>query len=236
MKYNPVLLEKTRQALDKSLTRYARDNDTLYKCLRWICYIMIYWANFFNFVYIVSHSMRLMSTEVTYSDNEISTMKNVLYFAIILFVVLTVGYIVMLCKKYIVANVINLVGGVVGMVYFNNLYADSLFHNGMGSAFHYRHGFPLSIMVFVCVWMIYLSVRQEKIERKAYNEFSEKLYVKYNDRLARLSSESDSPVLLNEDEWREFVNEYSEDLYAPQKLKRSRKHKKRKEEQKQTEE
>ena len=234
MKYNENVLSKTRQALFKSGVHYASTDESLYKTLKIIYLIFFVWAFFINLTHIASYILKIDGNGGHYiiEDSILADMKNSIIFTVIFTLCLLATYIFAVMLKHIASVSLGVVSCVLMIFHFKNIYADSLLTNGIKSSFYTRHLIPLIALLALAVWMGYIGIKQNVIEKRAYTKFVDGLYEQYKQRQARLSEDINGQtafVSLSDEEWKNYINEFADSEQKEYKQKRSLKHKKRKE-------
>ena len=224
MEYNPKILQKTREKLERSGVSYVRTDSGIFKALKWCFYLSAAWASVFLIIMIASHALRLSYDEAIYSVGQLATLRNglntssVILFFFINCIILTAR------KTYIISAPISFITSVAGIIFYHGIYADNLLAHGISSSFYVRHAIPLGLIALFSILIFILYMRERTIERKAYEKLSSSLYENYSQRVKRLSDDTEEIISLSDNEWDKFLN--SSDLdFSPKKLKRSRKNK-----------
>lgn len=221
MKFNPVILNKTREGLSKSGVYYSRTDGGVFKAIKCIYLISILWVDFFCLLMVLGNAMRLRKTDTLYTNTEISTMRGGLYFSAMLAVLLIVCGVFVLFKKHIVPASASVLLSVIGIIFYYNIYENNIVAKGTASPYYLYYALPLVLIAVSSIVMLAINIRQNIIEAKAYELFSEKLYDNFRDRANRLSNNSESPFALTEKEWEEFIDKT--DLSFPKKEKKNKK-------------
>ncbi len=229
MKFDPILLRRTREGLAAAGKTYIKPTDTICHSMKWIIYIGSAWAIFYSLIMIVSHMMQLGNESAIYSVGEIARLKNGITVSIFGIALLILGIIFVAIKKHIAGGAL-LSSGSLGLIaFYVYIYSDSLAINRLGSVFFTRHGIPLTLILVPSILLMIWAIHCNKTERDAYVAFTDRLYYHFKERAKNLSDDNPEAFDLSENEWQKFIIEYSNESFAPEKLKRSRKQKLNKE-------
>ncbi len=222
MQYNPKILQKTREKLERSGVTYIKTDSGIYKALKWCFYLSCAWASVFLIIMIAAHALRLSYDEAIYSVGQLATLRNGLNTSSLILFFIINGIVLTAIKKYIISAPISFITSVAAIIFYRSIYADDILAHGLSSAFFVRHAIPFSLIAIFSALIFIFYMIESTTERKAYEKLSASLYENYSKRIKRLSDEADDIVSLSDDEWNEFLNRSDFD-FTPKKLKRSRK-------------
>ncbi len=225
MKYDPILLRRAREGLAAAGKKYIKPSDAVCHTMKWIIYIGSAWAMFFSLIMILSHIMQLGNENAIYTVAETARLKNGITVSSFGIVLLILGIIFAALKKHIAGGALLSLGSAGMLAFYSYIYADSLAINRLGSVFFTRHGIPLILILIPAVLLLIWAIHCNKVEKDAYTAFTDKLYYHFKERAKNLSSDNPEAFDLSEEEWQKFIAEYSNESFAPKKLKRSRKQK-----------
>lgn len=191
-KYDGVL-KRVRELEEKNGIVYAKTNGALYKTLKVFYTIIFIWSFLMNSITALSYIFRYQSI-----SNK-AEIKDMIITIVAATVALLIGYVLNCVKCYLAGAIATVASVSILLPFFINLFKESLVIFEWALPIYLRYLAPLSLIVFLDIWMTVIALRAQRKTDKQYKKVLENLF---NEQ----SGDDSKPV--SEEEWDSFLENY----------------------------
>lgn len=180
--YNPAILKRAEARREKQGVKILDHTGRLYKAVKALYILAFCWM-------ILMQALYLFGSYMLFANS----IRSALFTVTVTTVLSVAGFILLLCRRYLLAAVLNLIPTVIGTLTLYSLLS------GNPVAFVWRHGIPAVLLLVTAAALCTIGLRAKRLLAADYKKEVERLYLQHKDRFSGA----------DEKEWRQFLNTYT---------------------------